>query len=669
VNHKTLLILASFLGLFLELCFIRWLPAHVFSIAFFSNTVLIASFLGLGLGLLLSRAKISLFDYFPYILTGTVCLVLFLGNVAVNVPTDAKTWIWSSVGGDRITQAVSFIKLSITELIAVVFLLTVAVFVPIGQKTGRLMAEFPPLRAYTFNILGSLLGVIGFAFLSFFSVPASVWFLIVGIGVVVLCGSFRQRVIGAALFLAVFIAVAWVEMNMFWSPYYSVITTVDESRSLSVYVNQLFHQRAVNFENDPVAFQKYALPYQLFKPKKVLIVGAGTGNDVWVAQKMGVERIDAVEIDPLIYRLGKEKHPHSPYDSEKVRVFIDDARSFMHRPGEKYDMVLYGTLDSHASLSVASSIRLDNYVYTREALEEAKKKLTPNGVVVLLFSVPNRWMATRLLETSRSVFGEEETRYVRLDNYLFNLVILGGPGVQDAQNIAPDLARHLFPLPASSEIALPTDDWPYLYLRERGIPKLYSVSLILLVGISFAMIFIAAPLKKGRFEPAFFLLGCGFLLLETKSVTTFSLLFGSTWLVNAVVFSSILAIALLSNWIVGIKKFSDPRLFFAGLVASIVFLYFSPAGALLHYPFAWKVLLAGIFVALPIFFSSFVFAILIAEVKDMGVALGANLLGAVMGGFLEYLSMIFGLNALYLLALAFYVAASGVWFVRRHGHR
>jgi SAM-dependent methyltransferase len=669
VNHKTLLILASFLGLFLELCFIRWLPAHVFSIAFFSNTVLIASFLGLGLGLLLSRAKISLFDYFPYILAGTVCLVLFLGNVAVNVPTDAKTWIWSSVSGDRITQAASFVKLSITELIAVVFFLTVAVFVPIGQKTGRLMAEFPPLRAYTFNILGSLLGVIGFAFLSFFSVPASVWFLIIGIGAVVLCGSFRQRVIGAALFLAVFIAVAWVEMNMFWSPYYSVITTVDESRSLSVYVNQLFHQRAVNFENDPVAFQKYAFPYQLFKPKKVLIVGAGTGNDVWVAQKLGAERIDAVEIDPLIYRLGKEKHPHSPYDSEKVRVFIDDARSFMHRQGEKYDMVLYGTLDSHASLSVASSIRLDNYVYTREALDEAKKKLTPNGVVVLLFSVPNRWMATRLMETSRSVFGEEETRYVRMDNYLFNLVILGGPGVKDAQNIAPDLARHLLPLPARSAITLPTDDWPYLYLREPGIPKLYSVSLMLLVGMSFAMIFIAAPLKKGRFELAFFLLGCGFLLLETKSVTTFSLLFGSTWLVNAVVFSSILAIALLSNWIVGIKKFSDPRLFFAGLMASIVFLYIVPAGALLHYSFALKVLLAGIFVALPIFFSSFVFAILISDVKDMGVALGANLLGAVMGGFLEYLSMIFGLNALYLLALAFYIAASGTWFVRRHKHQ
>jgi SAM-dependent methyltransferase len=497
MNDKTLLILASFLGLFLELCFIRWLPAHVFSIAFFSNTVLIASFLGLGLGLLLSRAKMNLFDKFPYILTGTVCLVLLLGNVAIDVPTDAKTWIWSSYSGNRITEAASFIKLSITQLIAVVFLLTVAVFVPIGQKTGRLMAEFQPLRAYTLNILGSLLGVIGFAFLSFFSVPASVWFLIIGIAAVVLCGSLRQRTIGAALFLAVFIAVAWVETNMFWSPYYSVITTVDENRSLSVYVNQLFHQRAVNFDNDPVAFQKYAFPYELFKPKRVLIVGAGTGNDVWVAQKSGVERIDAVEIDPLIYRLGKEKHPHSPYDSEKVRVFIDDARSFMYRQGgEKYDMVLYGTLDSHASLSVTSSIRLDNYVYTREALEEAKKKLTPNGVVVLLFSVPNKWMATRLMETSRAVFGEEETRYVRMDNYLFNLVILGGPGVKDAPSIAPDLARFLLPLPARSEIALPTDDWPYLYLSEPGIPKLYSVSLILLAGMSFVMILIVAPLKR-----------------------------------------------------------------------------------------------------------------------------------------------------------------------------
>lgn len=370
---------------------------------------------------------------------------------------------------------------------------------------------------------------------------------------------------------AIVITVAIAEKDILWSPYYSVELRRAENKSVAVYVNKLFHQKAVNFSEEPYTYQKYMLVYKWFKPQRVLIIGSGTGNDVWAARNARVEHIDAVEIDPLILKLGYNEHPQRPYGSDRVRVFVDDARSFMHRAPEKYDMIVYGTLDSHATLSVTSSIRLDNYVYTEEALREARHLLNPEGVVVLLFSVLTDWLAARLLETARSVFGEDQMRYAVMDEYLFNLMIIAGPGVSQAFSNSQGLSA----LPQKSNMTIPTDDWPYLYLAERGIPRLYLVTLILLICCSIIAIFIFSALKPERINPLFFLLGCGFLLLETKSVTTFSLLFGSTWIVNAVVFSAILGIALLANWLVKHKQLDNPFWFLLGLVFSLLFNYFS----------------------------------------------------------------------------------------------
>ena len=149
------LILVSFLALFLELTLIRWLPAHLFSLAFFSNVILIACFLGLGLGFFISKHKKDFFKFFPLILFIFVLIVLFLRNVQIDVPVDVKTWIWSYYSGNKIQNAELF-RLSITELITFIFILSSVVFIPIGQKIGKLMKGIKPLKAYMFNVLGSL---------------------------------------------------------------------------------------------------------------------------------------------------------------------------------------------------------------------------------------------------------------------------------------------------------------------------------------------------------------------------------------------------------------------------------------------------------------------------------------------------------------------------------
>lgn len=650
---KINLVLASFLALFLELTLIRWFQAHIFSLAFFSNVVLIASFLGLGLGLLISRYKQDLFKFFSLVLLGSVLITLFLRNVQVDIPVDSRLWLWSYYTGNKI-QGLCLLKLSITQIICLIFVMTSVVFIIIGQKIGRLMEGFNPLFAYTLNILGSLLGVVGFGLLAFFQLPAYIWFLIAGLVVIFI--TFRESAFirNILVMLAIVAIIGFFERDILWSPYYAINTRKLEDRSIAVYVNQLFHQKAVNFDLEPDVYKKYMFPYAFFNPKRVLIIGSGTGNDVWVAYRANVEHIDAVEIDPAILKIG---HPQRPYENKRVSVFVDDARSFMRKTKNKYDMVVFGTLDSHAALSMGSGLRLDNYVYTRQALEETRELLSEEGVVVLLFSVGKEWLADKLLALTEFSFGRDNVRFLVADPYLFNLIIVAGPGLKKGLANNPNLAKILSPLPAKLTQVIPTDDWPYLYLMERGIPRFYGVTLLIMAVLSSMAIFGFSPIKTFRIEPLFFWLGAGFLLLETKSVTTFSLLFGSTWIVNAVVFAAILGIALLANWIVMKKRLANPKIFFSGLILSLIFLYFFPYANLLGFNFFLKILGSSLLVSLPILFSSFIFSILIRQTQDIGISLGSNLLGAVMGGLFEYSAMAWGLNALYIVALIFYLVA------------
>ncbi|MBU4149972.1 MAG: class I SAM-dependent methyltransferase [Candidatus Omnitrophica bacterium] len=655
MSSKARLILVSFLGLFLELSFIRWIPAHVFSIAFFANIILIASFLGLGLGLLLSEKKQDLFRLFPLTLVSGMLIVVFLKNIQVDIPDDAQTWIWSYYKANRLYLPKW--KMPVVHVLQIVFIVTSVVFIPVGQMIGRLMKEFKPLHGYTLNIFGSLLGVVCFGIISFFNAPAYIWFLISAIIVALIFYRKRGFVISLVIMSCAISIVGFSEKDMLWSPYYSIELSKTEEGSLSVYVNQFFHQRAVNFNKDELAREKFSFPYRWFNAERVLIIGAGTGNDVWAAQRSGARYIDAVEIDPVILKLGNQ-HPQRPYDNSNVRVFMDDARSFMHKASGPYDMIVYGTLDSHATLSMSSSIRLDNYVYTREALKEARGLLSKEGVIVLLFSVPTEWMKERLLSLVRSVFEEDETRYVITDPYLFNLIVFAGPGLERSMSRYPEFTKILSKAPEKIYTETLTDDWPYLYLEKRGIPRLYLITIIALICTSLAGIFMLSPLKLGKINIFFLLFGCGFLLLETKSVTTLSLLFGSTWFVNAVVFSGILSLALAANWLVMIKGLKRTGWFFACLFLSLIMSYFFPLAELLRLNFFIKILAAGCLAGLPIFFAAIIFAIVFSKTRLAGIALGSNLLGAVIGGFLEYTSMAFGLSALYIVALACYTTAA-----------
>src|SRR5207237_8531917 len=118
-----------------------------------------------------------------------------------------------------------------------------------------------------------------------------------------------------------------------------------------------------------------------------LVVGSGTGNDVAGALRNGSRAVDAVDIDPAILEIGRREHPERPYDSLRVSIYVTDARRFLKRSTARYDLILFGLLDSHTQFSDYSNMRIDNFAHTEQSFREAMRHLNPKGVVLLRFAV------------------------------------------------------------------------------------------------------------------------------------------------------------------------------------------------------------------------------------------------------------------------------------------
>ena len=140
------------------------------------------------------------------------------------------------------------------------------------------------------------------------------------------------------------------------------------------------------FSEVPAEWDAYNLPYHFYaNPPNVLVLGAGMGNDVAAALRNGAGHVVAVEIDPLIQHLGRESHFERPYSSPRVTPVVNDARSYVENSKERFDLIVYSLLDSHTNISNYSSVRIDNYVYTIQALEAARHLLKDDGILVLKF--------------------------------------------------------------------------------------------------------------------------------------------------------------------------------------------------------------------------------------------------------------------------------------------
>lgn len=661
----------SFVILFQELALIRWLPTQVRVLSYFPNVVLISAFLGLGIGCLLA-ARRPLVELWPVGMVATGFAAWFMSGIAFTQESVSEhLWLLYHDLAKHNAPIVNDVK---TPIVAC-FVLSAVCFVPLGQMLAARIAALGrddrSLPAYSSDLFGSLAGTLAFTLVSFLRTPPVVWF-----GVAFAAGLvFMLRVRGRqlAIYLACAAAMIFVAHEttraVIFSPYYALgLDTYAGHDGRLILTNGSIHQYAAPMKprpqktaNDATIAEAYISAYSFLRkpPERVLVLGAGSGNDVSTALIAGARKVDAVEIDPDIIRLGRTIHPDLPYSDPRVTVINDDARSYLNRTTEKYDLVIFGTLDSMTRLSALSSVRLDTFVYTRECLQSVRRVLRPDGGVIMYFMVGSDFIFNRLAKLHLDAFGEVPIVVVR-PNQLFSHYYMSGPAFDHMRPPNRASGDRLAAALASTDSS--TDDWPYLYLRTRGISNFYLTMIAILAVISIAAVLgvskeLRDSVRAGRVDIEMLCLGAAFLLLETKSVTEMNLAWGATWLTNAVVFASILTMLLASTLLMQWKPIPAGASI-AGLVVTLVGAYAAPTGLLPGLGTPIKLAFSLLVVGLPIFFAASLFAVRFRARGEAGVALGWNLLGAVLGGLLEFSSMAIGIRNLALLAIVLYLVSA-----------
>ncbi|MFN2512795.1 MAG: hypothetical protein ABR568_15415 [Pyrinomonadaceae bacterium] len=738
----------SLVILFLELACIRWFPAHVLYLTFFTNVVLLASFLGMSIGCLAASRRRNYLAWTPLLL-----VIALAAAQAVEIST-TSLGKFVDVGNQASPQQVYFgteyhsqdlsrYAIPVEVLCGFFFLVIALAFLGLGQELGRALMRWPNrVHGYTLNIIGSIAGIVLFAACSWLELSSFWWFLLVALGLAyfyLISRSVRfTRRLWGVLATILLVPVVWLaaltprhpdsqdrsEAKQFWSPYYRIDFNEAE---LSLSVNLIYHQQMVSRNQ---TFPAYALPHLLNRDAggaafaDVLVIGAGTGNDVSRALQWGATHVDAVEIDPAIYRLGRLYHPDRPYQDPRVQIHLDDGRNFLRSTDRKYDLIVYALVDSLVLHSGYSNIRLESFLFTSQTFADVHRHLKPGGTFVIYNYFRQGWLAARLQKGLEEAFGAGNPvvmtlpyRKVIEDKATFGdfTIFFAGataplrntferqpeyvlrsdqpPEPGSPNGFQPldkdDIGRELIAdnteppkpswqhfglatvLPPNDQLRIATDDWPFLYLRKPMIPTMSLRGMAIMGVLAFLLIYLFRPRRekgvngagtaqadKRLLDAQFFFLGAGFMLVETKAVVTMALLFGSTWVVNSVVFFAVLVMILFANrWVL---SFKPARLwpYYMGLLVTLLLNTAVPLDFFLGMTRSAQVIGSCLLVFAPIVFAAVIFAGAFSRTEEPDRALGINIAGAMVGGLAEYSSMFLGFQYVVLVAILFYTLSA-----------
>jgi hypothetical protein len=589
-------------------------------------------------------------DLFPLAPIGLAALIAFVRIFPVEIDRSGTQLIFFGA-----LDAQTGLPLWLT--LPVLFLGVAGVMTLIGEGVARTFKRFPPLDAYRLDILGSLLGIIAFSVLSFFGAPPLAWGAVVA-AVLVLLADRRSRVWQLPV-LALIVVLLGLESFVptdSWSPYYKIRLIGNPSGAVSLFVNGIPHQTMERADRRLNPMTIYGLVYQRTRstPKNVLIVGAGTGVDVSVALKEGVQHVDAVEIDPRIHAIGAQQNPDHPFQDPRVTSYVNDGRAFLEQTTRQYDLILFALPDSLTLVAGQSSLRLESYLFTVEAMRAARSHLAAGGAFGEYNYYREDWLVDRLAGTLQLVYGRSPCidatgRYGRL-------ALLMASSTSGALN-CPQTWQ-----PVSATVPAPAaDDYPFLYLRDRTIPGFYLLTL----GLILLAALLLVRVTGGKLRPMagyldLFCMGAAFLLLETKNVVQFALLFGTTWFVNSLVFLGILIAVYLAIETARRIELGPTWRLYAALLLALAVAWVVQPDLLLRLSVVPRFLIAVAVAFVPIFLANLVFAKRFRDVAASNLAFGANLLGAMVGGVLEYVSLITGYRVLLILVGALYAAAFGL---------
>ncbi len=739
------LFIVSGLILFLELACIRWFPAHVLFLTFFTNTVLLACFVGMSVGCLSASSTRWHLYRTPMLLAVAVGAGLLLNlfrsrlehyvNVGNQIAPDVIFF-----GTEANATSTPEFLVPVELVTGLMFLLIAAVMIGPGQEMGRAFNKVSDrATAYALNLGGSLAGIVLFATCSWFHLPPVVWFGITAIGIlyfllrsVPVGHSVKPKLLFpiACLVFATLLTLRTSGVIPFetavetrWSPYYRIDYQPETGE---INTNLIGHQTIKSL--DTVAEVGYHLPYlfnrEMARPqfKRILIIGAGSGNDVsraamWAAPDA---KIDAVDIEPVIQQIGRDHHPNKPYADPRVTAHLDDGRNFLRRaPDGEYDLVVYALVDSLVLHSGYGNIRLESYLFTLQAFADVKRVLKPTGSFALYNYFRQGWLAARLRDGLRDTFNAEPVVLtdphfpdrLELDYFsnMFTFFLVGNEstispirqkfldngnhfwlpvnktitlttecrfsvkppesGITDPTPTRWVALGNVTIAPTDSDMPPATDEWPFLYTRKPTVPGYILRGIGLMVGLSLFLGFLYRPslvaITNGtpRIDDRgllfrSFWLGAGFMLIETKAVVQMALLFGSTWAVNTVVFAAILVMSMLGTLFAGVVKPSKLWPFYIGLFLALGVNIVVPLDAFLGMDRSVQILAACGLVFAPVVFAGVIFPVTFGRAPYPDRFFGANVAGALLGGLSENLSMLVGFRYLLLAAVLMYAISS-----------
>jgi Spermine/spermidine synthase domain len=660
-DPRARIFLVSFAMLFFELLCIRWIPSYIRYLSYFNNFILMASFLGIGLGMLSARRKNFWFLPFPLLVLIMVILIALNKFTLLVNSTDV---LYYGAGETQSAKAENFLVLPL------IFGMVTLCFIPLSRLFGQLFTQVKPLTAYTFDIIGSLAGIACFYTIAYFALPPLLWFLVLAVFILLL-SSRTVLAASSALFLASIIIVWQLQIGTYWSPYYKIILHPAIPSGYIVDVNNAGgHQSMIPWQYKEPFYRRV---YELFPGSSfhhALILGAGSGSDTATALASGVQSVTAVEIDPLILQLGKQFNPDHPYSNPRVKIIVNDGRNFLENTTEHYDLIIFALPDSLTLTSSNTSLRLESFLLTQNSIATARAHLTSNGLLILYNFYRTNWLLDKLVNMVGHTFSQEPL----ISTYGGRgrgAVIMAGPRLTE---LAPGEfgPYHEFPNPTNDRLHVigegyysltpastpSTDDWPFLYLVDHSFPLLYIEGLAMVLVFALGGTLTLAPRRVLRlFDWHMFSLGVAFMLLEVRSLTTFSLLFGSTWLVNSLVFFAILSsvlLAILFNRRFKVKRIAPVYLLLFGIL--ILNILLPPEALLLNNPVI-RYILASALAFAPVFLANIIFTNSFRDSETADIAFASNLLGIMVGAGLEYFSMLTGYRLLLIPVIAFYALA------------
>ncbi len=678
-KNSSKIFIISFLILFFELTLIRYISASILSISFYSNIILLASFFGVGAGCLLN-IKRNLVNYFPLLLF--IFLLILNTHLLIINTSKSEMIMFQVVGGEY--------KIPSWLIIIFIFSFVAFLFLILGQQLKLAFRNFEKsIDAYIFDLLGSLVGVITFNLLSYFELGFVYWISISCILWLLINHTHKKPaenkkydsilvlmlVISFSLFLNI------IHENSWWSKYYFIkLIEYKKGEYYHISTNKTGHQ-AMEIKPD---LWFYQMPYDSFKNPQyddILIIGAGSGQDASIALQNNVKNIDAVDIEPRLVEIGKEFHPLKPYNDPRVKITIADGRNFIeNQKDKKYDLIIFALTDSLTLASNSSNTRLESYLMTVESFAKAKSLLKENGMLMLYNNYRKDWLIAKLTKMLQQNFADKVLVInSQIDE---NALLMAGNKINDFNEAKFIKEKTKLTFKKASKIdpknRVGTDNWPFSYLFKPSIPSSYLTIISFIISLSGGVVFLF--LKKYKSTPEnkilswqkflkiipwhMFFLGAGFMLLETKNIINFQLLFGSTWIVNSLVFIAILGLALTSAILVRMKLFINKKTLYFLMIFAIAISILFPLKSIIELPFYLKYLSAVLISLLPIFFANLIFSNHFSQQNNAEISFGLNMVGAICGGLLEYLSMLYGYHfLLYVIGFCYFVAIIFVEFI------